>query len=93
MNTFDFYQDSKVTCWMRTKFQVKAENYEQAVAIIKSWQGEDVMNHDDEEQVIFVEGETLLDTSENLSPEENGGRPTIEVFDDKGKEITNNLNP
>lgn len=51
------------------------------------------MNHDDEEQVIFVEGETLLDTSENLSPEENGGRPTIEVFDDKGKEITNNLNP
>ena len=78
---------------MRTKFQVKAENYEQAVAIIKSWQGEDVMNHDDAEQVIFVEGETLLDTSENLSPEENGGHPTIEVFDDKGKEITNNLNP
>mgnify|MGYP000977841443 FL=1 len=77
---------------MRTKFQVKAENYEQAIAIIKSWQGEDVMNHDDEEQVIIVEGETLLDTSENLSPEENGGRPTIEVFDDKGKEITNNLN-
>lgn len=93
MNTFDFYQDSKVTYRMRTKFQVKAKNYEQAVAIIKSWQGEDVMNHDDEEQVIFVEGETLLDTSENLSPEENGGRPTIEVFDDKGKEITNNLNP
>ena len=61
MNTFDFYQDSKVTCRMRTKFQVKAENYEQAVAIIKSWQGEDVMNHDDEEQVIFVEGETLLE--------------------------------
>ena len=78
---------------MRTKFQVKAENYEQAVAIIKSWQGEDVMNHDDADQVIFVEGETLLDTSENLSPEENGGRPTTEVFDDKGKEITNNLNP
>ena len=51
------------------------------------------MNHDDAEQVIFVEGETLLDTSENLSPEENGGCPTIEVFDDKGKEITNNLNP
>lgn len=51
------------------------------------------MNHDDAEQVIFVEGETLLDTSENLSPEENGGRPTTEVFDDKGKEITNNLNP
>ena len=40
MNTFDFYQDSKVTCRMRTKFQVKAENYKQAVAIIKSWQGE-----------------------------------------------------
>lgn len=37
MNTFDFYQDRKVTCWERTQFSIEAESYKEALEIIKSW--------------------------------------------------------
>lgn len=33
METFSFYQDRKVTCWERTRFEVTAENYEEAVPL------------------------------------------------------------
>lgn len=90
MEAFRFYQDRKVTCWERTRFDVIAENYEEAVALIKSWQGEDVLCFEDDENIIITDGETLYDTSESLSVEENGGQPTIEVFADNGEDIINN---
>ncbi len=74
MEAFRFYQDRKVTCWERTHFEVTAENYEEAVALVKSWQGEDVLCFEDDEKIIITDGETLYDTSENLSIEENGGQ-------------------
>ena len=80
MEAFRFFQDRKVTCWGRTRFEVKAESYEEAVALVKSWQGEDVLCFEDDEKIIITDGETLYDTSESLSVEENGGQPTIEVF-------------
>ena len=80
MEAFRFFQDRKVTCWGRTRFEVKAESYEEAVALVKSWQGEDVLCFEDDENIIITDGETLYDTSESLSVEENGGQPTIEVF-------------
>ena len=43
MEAFRFYQDRKVTCWERTRFDITAESYEEAVALVKSWQGEDVL--------------------------------------------------
>ena len=90
MEKFNFYQDRKVTCWERTHFDVKAESYEEAVAIVKSWQGEDVLCFEDDENIIITDGETLYDTSESLSVEEYGGQPTIEVFADNGEDIINN---
>jgi hypothetical protein len=45
---------------------------------------------EDNEKVIITDGETLYDTSESLSVEENGGKPTIEVFADNGEDIINN---
>ena len=90
METFSFYQDRKVTCWERTRFDIIAENYEEAVALVKSWQGEDVLCFEDNEKIIITDGETLYDTSESLSVEENGGKPTIEVFADNGEDIINN---
>ena len=90
MEAFRFYQDRKVTCWERTRFEVTAENYEGAVTLVKSWQGEDVLCFEDNEKVIITDGETLYDTSESLSVEENGGKPTIEVFADNGEDIINN---
>lgn len=71
MEAFRFYQDRKVTCWERTHFEVTAENYEEAVALVKSWQGEDALCFEDNEKVIITDGETLYDTSESLSVEEN----------------------
>ncbi len=90
MEKFNFYQDRKVACWERTHFDVKAESYEEAVAIVKSWQGEDVLCFEDDENIIITDGETLYDTFESLSVEENGGQPTIEVFADNGEDIINN---
>lgn len=43
MAYYTFYQDRKVTCWERTHFDVQADTYEEAVAIVKSWGGEDVL--------------------------------------------------
>ena len=90
MQNFRFYQDRKVTCWERTRFEVKAENYEEAVAIVKSWQGEDVLFFEDDEKVVITDGETLSETAESLPIEDNQGQPTIEVFGEQGEDIINN---
>ncbi|WP_211605360.1 hypothetical protein [Porphyromonas gingivalis] len=90
MEACRFYQDRKVTCWERTHFEVTAENYEEAVAIVKSWRGEDVLCFEDNEKVIIMDDETLYETSESLSVKGNGGKPTIEVFADNGEDIINN---
>ena len=45
---------------------------------------------EDDENITITDGETLYDTSESLSAEENGGQPTIEVFADNGEDIINN---
>ena len=90
MEKFNFYQDRKVTCWERTHFDVKAESYEEAVALVKSWQGEDVHCFEDAEKLHITNGDTLYDTSESLTVEENGGQPTIEVFANNGEDIINN---
>lgn len=45
MDNFRFYQDCKVTCWERDYFTVEAENYEEAVAIVRSWKCEDVTKY------------------------------------------------
>ena len=90
---FSFYQDRKVTCWERTHFDVQADTYEEAVAIVKSWGGEDVALWEDDDKVIITDGETLYETSEALSPEDNHGRATIEVFEMSGETISDNANP
>lgn len=90
MEAFRFYQDRKVTCWERTHFEVSAGSYEEAVALVKSWHGEDVLCFEDNEKVIITNECTLFETSENLSVEENAGEPTIEVFANNGEDIINN---
>lgn len=90
MQEFRFYQDRKVTCWERTRFEVKGESYEEAVAIVKSWQGEDELCFEDNENVIITDGETLYETTESLSVKDNQGQPTIEVFGENGENIIDN---
>ncbi len=93
MKKFSFYQDRKVTCWERTRFEVQAETYAEALAMIKSWGGEDVALWEDDDKVLITDGETLYETAESLSPEENNGQATIEVFEDNGECIISNANP
>lgn len=90
MQKFNFYQDRKVTCWERTHFEVKAESYEDAVSIVKSWHGDDVLSFEDDDKVFIIDGEILYETSESLSVEDNGGNPTIEVFAKNGENIIDN---
>ena len=44
MGKYKFYQDRKVTSWERDYFSVKANSYEEAEAIVRSWNCEDVSN-------------------------------------------------
>ena len=37
MGEYKFYQDRKVTSWERDYFSVKANSYEEAEAIVRSW--------------------------------------------------------
>ncbi|HEY9543613.1 hypothetical protein [Prevotella sp.] len=93
MNTYNFYQDQKITCWDRIRFEIKARSYEDAIDIIKSWKGEDVIFMEDCKQVFISEFERLYDTSERVFPKDNGGQSTIETFDYTGVEVCNNTDP
>ena len=93
MAYYTFYQDRKVTYWERAHFDVQANSYEEAIAIVQSWNGEDVALWEDEEKVVITEGETLYETNEALSPEENHGQATIEVFEMSGETIADNATP
>ena len=89
MGKYQFYQDRKVTSWERDYFTVEAASYKDAEAIVRSWKCEDVSNIIDC-RLCYDEWRALADTSECMFPDENGGCPTIEVYNSKGKAIINN---
>ena len=83
MEKYKFYQDRKVTSWERDYFSVEADSYEEAVNIIRSW-GCD-------KRLFYDEWFALPETSERLLPEENGGCPTMEIFNQSGVSIMTNV--
>lgn len=70
------YVDYKVTTWNRAHFSDDADPKK----IIKTIQEEGIDSIFDEE-LGFVEQETLFETEEDMTPEENGGYATIEVYE------------
>lgn len=80
MEKFDFYQDTKITCWQRTHFVVNAQSYEEAIQRIQMWADKDVYGEEDGKNVEIICAETLFDTTENMDKTENGGKPTVEIF-------------
>lgn len=90
MEEFDFYQDMKITCWERACFTIKAQTYEDAVKMIASWKGKDVLGFVDDKTVIFNSNETLYDTSELVHVQNNDGQPTIEIYDCKDNLLSDN---
>ena len=72
MKTFEFFLDQKVTTWMRTDFEVKAKDLNEAVKIAKQ-----MYEDGDLEQIRWEE---IMDTKEVLQPSDNGGESTAEIY-------------
>lgn len=72
MKTFDFFLDQKVTTWMRTDFEVKANDLNEAVKIAK-----EMYDNGDLEEIRWEE---IADTKEVLQPNDNGGESTAEIY-------------
>jgi len=72
MKTFEFFLDQKVTTWMRTDFEVKANDLNEAVKIAKK-----MYEDGDLEQISWEE---IMDTKEVLQPRDNGGESTAEIY-------------
>jgi hypothetical protein len=86
MKTFDFYKDEKNTIWLRLKFSIEAESYEQALEKIKQIEGDPRQSYDDD-----GDWEYLYETLEGMDPEDNGGEPTFEIYsEDKDKLVYTN---
>jgi len=72
MKTFEFFLDQKITTWMRTDFEIKAEDLNQAVKIAK----EKLENGDlDDTGWQEIDG-----VKEILEPKDNGGESTAEIY-------------
>ena len=84
MKTFEFFLDQKVTTWMRTDFEVKAKDLNEAVKIAKEMYGDGKLED--------IEWEGIMDTYEVLQPEDNGGESTAELFySDTDELLTTNI--
>ena len=72
MKTFEFFLDQKVTTWMRTEFEVKANDLNEAAKIAK-----DMYDRGD---LVDIDWQEIMDTKEVLQPSDNGGETTAELY-------------
>lgn len=89
MATYNFYQDQKITVWERHYFSVEASSYEDAVEKVHLIKDKPIIDSEGN-SIVFKECKTLYDTTEQLSPEENRGCSTLEIFNENGVEIGSN---
>lgn len=74
MKEFYFHADQKCIVWDRLSFTIEAETEEEALAKVKEVFEQDGINGFD------GEWESIADTMETLSPEQNNGWATEEVY-------------
>ena len=72
MKTFEFFLDQKVTTWMRTEFEVKANDLNEAVKIAK-----EKLENGDLDDIGWQE---IDGVKEILEPKDNGGESTAEIY-------------
>lgn len=75
MSEFNFYKDRKVTEWERYYYSVEAESLEEATQMILNGNTE------------WYDWEKIDDTVEYMSPDENNGEPTVELYNDDTEEL------
>lgn len=73
MKKYSFYIDNKVTVWERSHRTIEAESEEEAMKMAK-----DIFKDDWGQSELGME--TLYDTQESMSVEENGGFATSELI-------------
>lgn len=72
MENFNFYLDTKVTTWYRTKFEVDADNLEGAIKKAYEMYNNGTLSEFSWEQID--------ETIEPISIEQNSGLPTEELY-------------
>ena len=85
MEKFRFKQDVKVIVWVRQSFTIEADNKEDALKEVERFKTEDVTGEIDD-----VDWRTLWDTQKLMSPEDNDGMCTIELYDEHNNLIGQN---
>lgn len=70
------YIDYKVTVWKRVYFDEDTDS-KKVIQVLE----EDGLGYVFDEELGFVEQETLFETEDDMTPEENGGYATIEVYE------------
>lgn len=83
------YVDVKVTVWQRIKLNededVSAEDVIEKLKLHEPWLGF-LWN----EEKFSIDWDTITDTEEHMTVEENGGCSTVELYDDDGKLLWEN---
>ena len=79
---FDFYVDQKITMWQRTYFTLHAESYPDAIQKVN----DHFKNKPKPVDMLDELGEQgdyewVYDSAIDMTKEENGNNPTIEVYD------------
>jgi hypothetical protein len=82
MGTFNFSLQQKVTTWMETEYEIEADTLEEAK--------QKAIQFHKERHTESIGWEESMDVQEPMTPEDNGGEPTEEIFDDEGNVIWNN---
>ena len=80
-----YYNDEKVTIWRRTYYNVEGTEEEIKNKLIDQFESKYPTD------IEIFDSEILYETEESISPEENNGRPTIEIFNDSGDTIWSNV--
>lgn len=83
-----FTQESLVKIWVKNHFKVEAESEEEALTIARSFTTVDIATSDHSHLVFDTE--YLSESYENLSPDENDGKRTVELYDNHGVLIGSN---
>ena len=82
---FNFYQDVKITTWVRQQFTVEAESKEEALKMVEKFKTEDIGSSDESHLVWNTEWQT--EAWDEMTVEENGGCATIELYDAENREM------
>lgn len=77
------YIDEKITVWRRTWYAIDGTEEEIKKQLVEVVEGLSDLE--------IYDSEILLETEEMMTPEDNGGQPTIEIFNDRGETIWTNV--